>query len=74
MAANRDPGGVRRRSDKLRFISWANLLICVAAGLFLEIGDPVSRWSAVVAWALLFLVVCHLRARQMDKAGPVQRR
>ncbi len=69
-----DARGFRRRADKLRFISWANLLGCVATGLFLDLGNSATRWSAVMAWAVLLLVVCSLRAAQMDRAGPKQRR
>jgi hypothetical protein len=74
MAEQPDPRGIRRRADKLRFIGWANLLVCVGVGLFLEVGDPASRWSAAMTWSLLLLLICYVRAGQMDKQGPVQRR
>lgn len=74
MAAQPDPRGLRRRADKLRFIGWANLLVCVAVGLLLDFGDAALRWSAAAAWSLLLLVVCYARAAQMDKEGPKQRR
>lgn len=74
MAEQGDPGGLRRRADKLRFIGWANLLVSVAAGLFLDFGDTATRWTAAVVWALLFLGACYVRAAHMDKSGPVQRR
>ena len=66
--------GIRRRSDKLRFIGWANLLVCVAVGLFSDFGDAAVRWSAAAVWSLLLLAVCYQRARQMDRDGPVKRR
>jgi hypothetical protein len=66
--------GLRRRADKLRFIAWANLLACVAAGLIVDFGDAALRWTAAAVWSLLFLAVCYARARQMDRDGPVQRR
>ena len=69
-----DQQGLRRRADKLRFISWANLLVCVAIGVFSDFGDAVYRWTAAMAWSVLLLIVCHARAAQMDKQGPVQRR
>jgi hypothetical protein len=74
MAAQPDRRGIRRRADKLRFIAWANLLVCVFAGLFLDFGDTALRWSAAMIWSLLLFVVCHVRAAQMDKEGPIQRR
>ena len=74
MAEEVDQRGMRRRADKLRFISWANLLVCVAIGVFADFGDTVSRWTAAMAWSVLLLIVCHVRAAQMDKEGPVQRR
>jgi hypothetical protein len=74
MTAEPDQRGLRRRADKLRFVSWANLLVCVAVGLFSDIGDSASRWSIVAGWSLLLLAVCHVRAAQMDKHGPVRRR
>ena len=67
-------GGMRRRSDKLRFIGWTNLLVCVAVGLFADFGDAAVRWSAAAVWSLLLLGVCYARARQMDREGPVRRR
>ena len=66
--------GMRRRADKLRFIGWANLLVCVAVGLFADFGDAAARWSVAAVWSLLLLAVCYARARQMDREGPVQRR
>ena len=72
--AGTDPGGLRRRADKLRFISWANLLVCVGVGVFGDFGDTVTRWTAAMAWSVLLLIVCHVRAAQMDRDGPVRRR
>ena len=72
--AQPDPRGLRRRADKLRFIGWANLLGCVAVGLFLDLGNTASRWSAVMGWAVLLLIICCGRAAQMDRHGPKQRR
>lgn len=66
--------GMRRRADKLRFVAWVNLLMCMIVGAFLDFGDAALRWSAAAAWSVLFLVMCYARAAQMDKAGPVQRR
>ncbi|MGZ9037510.1 MAG: hypothetical protein ACXW2I_13135 [Burkholderiales bacterium] len=43
-------------------------------GLFLDFGDTALRWSAAMIWSLLLFVVCHVRAAQMDKEGPIQRR
>jgi hypothetical protein len=74
MTAKTDPRAMRRRADKLRFISWANLLVCVAVGIFSDFGDTVTRWTAAMAWSVLLLVVCHARAAQMNKEGPIQRR
>jgi hypothetical protein len=71
MAADRR--GMRRRADKLRFIGWANLMVCVVVGLFLDFGDAAMRWTIAMGWSLLLLLVCHVRAAQMDKDGPVQR-
>jgi hypothetical protein len=65
---------MRRRADKLRFVAWANLLVCMVAGVFLDFGAAALRWSAAAVWSVLFLVVCYARAAQMDRAGPVQRR
>ena len=72
--AEREQKGIRRRADKLRFVAWANLLVCMAVGVFADFGDAALRWSAAAAWSVLFLVVCYARAAQMDKAGPVLRR
>ena len=69
-----DARGMRRRADKLRFISWANLLVCVGVGLFSDIGDPTTRWSIAMGWSVLLLIVCHVRAAQMDREGPIKRR
>ena len=66
--------GIRRRSDKLRIIGWANLLVCVAVGLFADFGDAAMRWTAAAVWSLALLGVCYGRARQMDREGPVRRR
>ena len=74
MAEPIDQRGLRRRADKLRFISWANLLVCVLVGVFGDFGDTASRWTAAMAWSVLLLVVCHARAAQMDKDGPVKRK
>jgi hypothetical protein len=74
MAAEPTPRGLRRRSDKLRFIGWANMFVCLAVGVFLDFGDTVTRWSAAAAWSALLLVVCYARAAQMDKEGPIKRR
>ena len=65
---------MRRRADKLRFISWANLLVCVGVGLFSDIGDTATRWTVAMAWSVLLLIVCHVRAAQMDRQGPIKRR
>jgi hypothetical protein len=65
---------MRRRADKLRFIAWANLVVCVAVGLYLDFGDAAWKWSAAAVWSLLLFGVCHLRARQMDESGPIRRR
>ena len=70
----REQRGMRRRADKLRFLAWANLLVCMAVGVFADFGDAALRWSAAAVWSVLFLVVCYARAAQMDKAGPVPRR
>lgn len=72
--AQPDSRGLRRRADKLRIIGWTNLLGCVAVGLFLDFGNSASLWSAAMAWAVLLLIVCSVRAAQMDKRGPRQRR
>ena len=72
--AEHEQRGMRRRADKLRFVAWANLLVCMMVGALLDFGDAALRWSAAAAWSVLFLVVCYARAAQMDKAGPVQRR
>ena len=69
-----DKRGMRRRADKLRFIAWTNLLVCMGAGVFLDFGDAALRWSAAAIWSVLLLVVCYRRAAQMDGEGPVQRR
>lgn len=69
-----DPGGLRRRADKLRFVGWANLLVSVTVGLFLDLGDTATRWTVAVVWSLVFLAVCYLRAAQMDRNGPTRRR
>ena len=74
MAEREQQRGMRRRADKLRFVAWANLLMCMIVGTFLDFGDAALRWSAAAAWAVLFLIVCYARAAQMDRAGPVQRR
>ena len=74
MSAESEKRGIRRRSDKLRFIGWMNLLVCVAVGLFSDFGDAAVRWSAAAVWSLLLLAVCYARAHQMDRAGPVKRR
>ena len=74
LARQPDTRGFRRRADKLRFIAWANLLGCVAVGLFLDLGTAASRLSAVMVWGVLLLVVCSVRAAQMDSDGPKQRR
>jgi hypothetical protein len=74
MTAEGDLRGLRRRADKLRFIAWANLVVCLGVGLFLDFGDAALRWSAAMLWSALLLVVCHARAAQMDRAGPVKRR
>ena len=74
MSDKPDPRGIRRRADKLRFISYANLAICLAVGAFSDIGDTVSRWTVALVWSMLLLVVCHVRAAQMDRDGPVKRR
>ena len=74
MTAKTDARGMRRRADKLRFISWANLLVCVGVGLFSDLGEAVLRWTVVLAWSVLLLVVCHARAAQLDRQGPVRRR
>ena len=66
--------GMRRRSDRLRFIGWTNLLVCVAVGLFSDFGDAAVRWSAAAVWSLLLLALCYARAGQMDREGPVKRR
>jgi hypothetical protein len=66
--------GMRRRADKLRFVAWANLLMCLIVGVFLDFGDAALRWSAAAAWAVLFLIACYARATQMDREGPVRRR
>jgi hypothetical protein len=73
MAAEPAPRGLRRRADKLRFIAWANMVVCLAVGVFLDYGDTVTRWSAAAAWSVLLLVVCYARAAQMDRDGPVKR-
>ena len=72
--AEQERRGMRRHADKLRFIAWANLLVCLLAGVFLDFGDAALRWSAAAVWSVLFLVVCYARATQMDRAGPVRRR
>jgi hypothetical protein len=74
MEAQPAPRGLRRRSDKLRFIAWANMFVCAAVGLFTDVGDAVWRWSVAVVWSLLLIAVCYARAAQIDKEGPVQRR
>lgn len=74
MAEREQQRGMRRRADKLRFVAWVNLLMCMIVGAFLDFGDAALRWSAVAAWSVLFLVMCYARAAQLDKAGPVQRR
>lgn len=74
MAEQPERRGMRRRSDKLRFIAWANLLLSVLIGLSVDFGDAGLRWAAVALWALLLFAVCHMRAAQMDKEGPVERR
>ena len=73
MAEHRDQQGLRRRADKLRFIGWANLLVCVGAGLFIDFGDAALRWSAAMAWSALLLYVCYARAARMDRQGPISR-
>ena len=65
--------GMRRRSDKLRFLGWANLLVCMAVGAFLDFGDAALRWSAAAIWSVLLLATCYARAAQMDREGPVKR-
>ena len=74
MAEEAEKRGLRRRADKLRFIGWANLLICVGVGLFSDFGDAAWRWTAAMTWSVLLLAVCYTRAGQMDKQGPVERR
>jgi hypothetical protein len=69
-----DQRGMRRRADRLRFLSLANLLLCMAVGTFSEIGEAAERWTALVAWSVLFFVACNVRASQMDKQGPIRRR
>jgi hypothetical protein len=69
-----DARGMRRRADKLRLISWANLLVCVGVGLFSDIGDTAMRWSIAMGWSVLLLIVCHVRAAQMDREGPIKRK
>ena len=66
--------GMRRRAEKLRFIGWMNLLVCVAVGLFADFGDAAVRWTAAAVWSLALLGICYARARQMDREGPVRRR
>jgi hypothetical protein len=65
---------MRRRADKLKFIGWANLLVCMGVGVFADFGSAALRWSAAAAWSALLLVVCYARAAQMDREGPVKRR
>ena len=74
MAAQSEQRGLRRRADKLRFIAWANLVLCVVVGLYLDFGDAALKWSAAALWSLLLFGVCHMRARQMDETGPIRRR
>jgi hypothetical protein len=69
-----DQRGMRRRADKLRFIGWANLLVCMGVGAFGDFGETALRWSAVALWSVLLLTVCYARAAQMDRNGPVKRR
>ena len=66
--------GMRRRADKLRFIAWANLLLCMGVGVFADFGDAALKWSAAAIWSVLLLAVCYARAAQMDREGPVQRK
>lgn len=73
MQPKADQPGMRRRADKLRFIGLANLLLCIAVGIFSEIGETATRWTALVAWSVLLLVVCNVRATQMDHRGPTRR-
>jgi hypothetical protein len=74
MSGEADQRGLRRRADKLRFISIANLLLCMIVGIFSEIGETAWRWTALVTWSVLLLVVCNVCATQMDKRGPIRRR
>ena len=74
MAKSTDQRGLRRRADKLRFISLANLLLCMIVGIFSDIGETAWRWTALVAWSVLLLAVCNVRATQMDRQGPIPRR
>ena len=48
---------LNRRADKLRFISWANLLVCVGVGLFSDIGDTATRWSIAMGWSVRHTVM-----------------
>ena len=74
MSEKIDQRGLRRRADKLRFISLANLLLCMIVGIFSDIGEAAWRWTALVGWSVLLLVVCNVRATQMDRQGPRPRR
>jgi hypothetical protein len=74
VTAPQEPRGLRRRADKLRFVAWANLFMCVAVGLYLDFGDAALKWSAAALWSLLLFGVCHLLAGRMDQSGPVKRR
>ena len=74
MPETTEPRGLRRRADKLRFISLANLMLCMMVGIFSDIGEAAWRWTALVAWSVLLLVACNVRATQMDRQGPIPRR
>ncbi len=74
MSEQPDQRGLRRRADKLRVIGWINLLVCVAAGFFIDFADRGLYWTAAATWSLLLLALCYMRAGQMDKEGPVRRR
>jgi hypothetical protein len=74
MAEQAEKRGLRRRADKLRFIAWANLLVCIGVGLFSDFGEAIWRWTAALTWSLALLAVCYARAGHMDKEGPVHRR
>ena len=73
MTEQTDQRGMRRRADKLRFIALGNLLLCMAVGIFSDIGEAAWRWAAVLSWSALLLVVCNVRATQLDQRGPTRR-